>query len=67
MHLLAKLISNEELNLLGYKSQDSYAKTGSYVTSGNVTYIHTRGFDFGDSVDPEQVLKVTLVQIKLPR
>ncbi|WP_313042878.1 penicillin-binding protein 1B [Acinetobacter sp.] len=50
---------NQELKLLGYNAQDSYAKTGSYVTSGNVTYIHTRGFDFGDSVDPEQVLKVT--------
>ncbi|WP_374667025.1 penicillin-binding protein 1B [Acinetobacter sp.] len=49
----------EELKMLGYKNADSYAKTGSYVTAGNEMYVHTRGFDFGDSVEPEQVLKVS--------
>ncbi|OTG66210.1 penicillin-binding protein 1B [Acinetobacter sp. ANC 4470] len=49
----------QELKLLGYKSSDSYTKSGSYVTSGDELYVHTRGFDFGDSVEPEQVLKVT--------
>ncbi|RKG31058.1 penicillin-binding protein 1B [Acinetobacter tianfuensis] len=50
---------SEELKLLGYKSSESYAKTGSYVTSGNEMYVHTRGFDFGESVEPEQVLKIS--------
>ena len=48
----------QELKLLGYKQSDSYTKSGSYVTSGSELYVHTRGFDFGDSVEPEQVLKV---------
>jgi penicillin-binding protein 1B len=49
----------EELKMLGYKNAESYAKTGSYVTSGNEMYVHTRGFDFGDSLEPEQVLKIS--------
>jgi penicillin-binding protein 1B len=49
----------EELKLLGYKSGDSYAKSGTYVQSGDTYYVHTRGFDFGDRVDPEQILKLT--------
>ncbi|WP_166167803.1 penicillin-binding protein 1B [Acinetobacter sp. SA01] len=49
----------QELKLLGYKSSDSYAQSGNYVSSGDAIYVHTRGFDFGDSVEPEQVLKVT--------
>ncbi len=49
----------QELKLLGYKSSDSYTQSGSYVSSGDALYVHTRGFDFGDSVEPEQVLKVT--------
>lgn len=49
---------NQELKLLGYKNSDSYSNTGYYFTTGNTTYIHTRGFDFGDHVEPEQVLKI---------
>lgn len=49
----------QELKLLGYKNSDNYTKSGNYVTSGDELYVHTRGFDFGDSVEPEQVLKVT--------
>src|SRR5690606_37705887 len=49
----------QELKLLGYKNSDSYTKSGSYVSSGDALYVHTRGFDFGDSAEPEQVLKVT--------
>ncbi|MCF3128046.1 penicillin-binding protein 1B [Acinetobacter soli] len=49
----------QELNMLGYKSSDSYTKPGSYVNQGNSMYVHTRGFDFGDSSEPEQVLEVT--------
>lgn len=49
----------QELNMLGYKSSNSYTKPGSYVNQGNSMYVHTRGFDFGDSSEPEQVLEVT--------
>lgn len=49
----------EELKMLGYASAESYAKTGSFVVSGNEMYVHTRGFDFGDRVEPEQVLKIS--------
>lgn len=52
----------QELKLLGYKSSSNYAQTGHYFTDGNTLYIHTRGFDFGDSVEPEQVLKLTFNQ-----
>ena len=51
----------QELKLLGYKSSENYTKSGNFVSSGNELYVHTRGFDFGDSVEPEQVLKVTFV------
>lgn len=49
----------EELKMLGYAGAESYAKTGSFVVSGNEMYVHTRGFDFGDRVEPEQVLKIS--------
>ena len=49
----------QELKLLGYKSSENYTKSGNFVSSGNELYVHTRGFDFGDSIEPEQVLKVT--------
>lgn len=49
----------QELKLLGYKGSDSYTKSGSFVSTGNTMYVHTRGFDFGDRVEPEQVLKVS--------
>ena len=49
----------QELKLLGYNNAESYTKSGSYVTSGNTFYVHTRGFDFGDRVDPQQILKVS--------
>ncbi len=48
----------QELKLLGYKQSNSYEKSGSYVVQNNSMYVHTRGFDFGDQVDPEQVLQV---------
>ena len=49
----------QELNLLGYKNSDTYTKSGHYVVQGETMYVHTRGFDFGDSVDPEQILQVS--------
>ncbi len=47
-----------ELDLLGYKSSQNYTKPGSYVNSANTIYVHTRGFDFGDSQEPEQILQL---------
>lgn len=49
----------QELSMLGYKKAESYDKSGSYVLSGTSMYVHTRGFDYGDSVDPEQVIQVS--------
>ena len=49
----------QELNLLGYKNSDTYSKSGHYVVQNNTIFVHTRGFDFGDSVDPEQILQVS--------
>ena len=42
----------QELKLLGYKNSDSYTKSGNFFTTGNTLYVHTRGFDFGDRVEP---------------
>ena len=50
---------SQELGLLGYKNAQNYTKSGSYVVQGNTIYVHTRGFDFGDSNEPEQVLQVS--------
>ena len=58
----APLSQNEliqELQLLDYKNSDSYSQTGQYVVTGNTVYLHTRGFDFGDHVEPEQILKIS--------
>ena len=49
----------QELKLLGYKESNSYEKSGNYVVQNNALYIHTRGFDYGNEVDPEQVLQVS--------
>ena len=55
----------QELKLLNYKKTDVYESPGTYVDKGNKVYIHTRGFDFGDSSEPEQVLEVTLGQSQI--
>ncbi|RZK03478.1 MAG: penicillin-binding protein 1B, partial [Flavobacterium sp.] len=55
----------QELKLLNYKKTDVYESPGTYVDKGNKVYIHTRGFDFGDSNEPEQVLEVTLGQSQI--
>ena len=47
-----------ELALLGYKISDNYSKSGTYVENGDTLYVHTRGFDFGDSQEPERILQV---------
>ncbi len=48
----------DELNLLGYKSDNGYNTPGLYNLSGNTLFIHTRGFNFGTSHEAEQVLKI---------
>lgn len=48
----------QELNMLGYKKSDNYTQPGNYLADGNTLYVHTRGFDFGDSMEPEQILQV---------
>jgi penicillin-binding protein 1B len=53
----AKSIKNE-LTLLGYKSNADYKTSGSFTGDGSTMFIHTRGFNFGTSLEPEQVLKV---------
>ncbi len=58
MHPVSQTDFTQELKLLGYKNTDNYAKTGSYVTDGSTLFVHTRGFDFGDHVELEQVLQV---------
>lgn len=52
----------QELNMLGYKKSDSYAHPGTYVLNGNKVFVHTRGFDFGDSTESEQILNLTFAQ-----
>jgi len=49
----------QELKLLGYKTSSNYDKSGTYVAQGSNMYVHTRGFDYGDSVEPEQVLELS--------
>lgn len=49
----------QELKLLNYKKSDNYTSPGTYVDNGYMVYVHTRGFDFGDSTEPEQVLEIT--------
>ncbi len=48
-----------ELQLLGYKESSNYIKSGSYVMQGSTVYVHTRGFDFGESIEPEQILEIS--------
>ena len=49
----------QELKLLGYKISSNYDKSGTFVAQGSNMYVHTRGFDYGDSVEPEQVLELS--------
>lgn len=49
----------KELGLLGYKNSENYTKSGQFLVQNNTVYVHTRGFDYGDSVDPEQILQVS--------
>ncbi len=48
----------DELTLLGYKKDATYQASGTYLESGDSLFVHTRGFNFGSSREPEQVLKI---------
>lgn len=54
------------LELLNYRSDKSYNKTGSFYKSGSTYHIHTRGFTYSaNDVDAEQVIKMTLSNNKI--
>lgn len=48
----------DELILLGYKKDASYQASGTFLENGDSLFVHTRGFNFGSSKEPEQVLKI---------
>ncbi|WP_406947477.1 penicillin-binding protein 1B [Psychrobacter aestuarii] len=49
------------LELLNYRSNKSYDRTGSFHKSGSTYYIHTRGFTYSaNDIDPEQVIKMSI-------
>ncbi|WP_350558684.1 penicillin-binding protein 1B [Psychrobacter sp. CAL346-MNA-CIBAN-0220] len=54
------------LELLNYRSNKAYERTGSYHKSGNNYFIHTRGFTYSaNDVDKEQVIKMTIADNKI--
>lgn len=54
------------LELLNYRSNKAYERTGSYYKSGNDYFIHTRGFTYSaNDVDKEQVIKMTIADNKI--
>ena len=52
----------QELQLLNYKKADSYTQPGTFTVNGNQVAVHTRGFDFGDSTEAEQVISLAFAQ-----
>ncbi len=49
------------LELLNYRSNPAYDRTGSFHKSGNDYFIHTRGFTYSaNDVDKQQVIKMTV-------
>ncbi|AMN49870.1 MULTISPECIES: penicillin-binding protein 1B [unclassified Psychrobacter] len=54
------------LELLNYRSNKAYDRTGSFHKSGNNYFIHTRGFTYSaNDVDKEQVIKMTIADNKI--
>lgn len=54
------------LELLNYRSNKAYDRSGSYHKSGNSYFIHTRGFTYSaNDVDTEQVIKMTIANNKI--
>lgn len=52
----------QELNMLGYKQATNRNTPGTFVVNGNRVELHTRGFNFGDSEEVEQILDLTFAQ-----
>ncbi|MBF7686937.1 penicillin-binding protein 1B [Acinetobacter rathckeae] len=52
----------QELDMLGYKKADNRNTPGTFVVNGNHVAVHTRGFNFGDSEEVEQILDLTFAQ-----
>ena len=49
------------LELLNYRSNEQYNRTGSYSKAGHDYFIHTRGFKYSaNDVDEEQIIKLHL-------
>lgn len=48
-----------ELKLLNYKVGDTKI-SGTYQVKGSEIRIHTRGFHFGESVEPQQIISITI-------
>ncbi|WP_230656974.1 penicillin-binding protein 1B [Psychrobacter sp. I-STPA10] len=54
------------LELLNYRSNKQYERTGTYNKAGNDYYIHTRGFKYSaNDIDEEQVIKLQLKNGKI--
>ncbi|MGM8908794.1 penicillin-binding protein 1B [Psychrobacter sp. 1U1] len=54
------------LELLNYRSNKAYDRTGSFYKSGNNYFIHTRGFTYSaNDIDKEQVIKMTIANDKI--
>ena len=54
------------LELLNYRSNKDYDRTGSFYKSGNNYFIHTRGFTYSaNDIDKEQVIKMTIANDKI--
>ena len=54
------------LELLNYRSNKAYDRTGSFYKSGNNYFIHTRGFTYSaNDIDKEQVIKMTIADDKI--
>lgn len=49
---------HDELKRLGYKEDATYQSSGTFADAPNTLFIHTRGFNFGSSKEPEQILKL---------
>lgn len=49
------------LDLLNYRKDNAYDRTGTYSKKNNTYFIHTRGFNYNaQDVDKEQVIKLTI-------
>ncbi len=50
----------DELTMLNYHQTDNYNNPGTFEVNGDTWFIHTRGFNFGESQEAEQVIKLQI-------